>query len=329
MSNPNSDTIVFNASISNDSNVARRLEFSEFRSQNILDKAEDYYVRVFEAKIPMMSVPFFRMLPNDMSVTINDQRVFLTPVQLNPINGDVVYVFYIQQFLQSLNAALTQAHLANGYTSSPPVMVYDYDNEQLNFIIDEQYYGDGSAPIPIYFNPKLMYKLTGFMNLFTANATPGQEYRILYEQYAFNYILPGGTAFDITYDAIFMTSQSKYYKDLLEYQSIILTTRALKVNEQYISRGDGSNASLPILAEIPISFEEINSSKYLTFSQIYPKWTSLNMHGNIRTIDLNAYFVGDDFSINDVFILSGQKFNVRLEFVRKSMANNAYTRIIE
>jgi hypothetical protein len=322
MSNPNSDTIVFNASVSNNTNAAKRLQFSEFRNQNILDKAEDYYVRVFEAKIPMMSVPFFKMLPNDMSVCINNQIVFLVPIQLNPVNGSTYYIFYIQQFLQSLNAAFTQAHLLNGYTSSPPVMIYDFENELLQLVVDIQYYGDGTLPIPIYFNPKLMYKFTGFMNLYNATAVPGQEYRILYESFASNYLVDGGTQFNINYEAIFMPSQAKFYKDLTEYQSIILTTRALKVNEQYISNQDGNNASLPILAEIPISFDELNSSKYLTFSQVFPKWTCLNTFGNIRALDLNAYFVGDDFEINDVFILAGQKFNVRLEFIHKSLVKN-------
>jgi hypothetical protein len=320
MSNPTSDTIFFNASVSNTTQVPQRLQFNEFRNQNILDKAEDYYVRVFEAKIPMMSVPFFRMRPNTMSVTINNQTVFLVPIQLNPINGAVVFIFYIQQFLDSLNLALNEAHLRNGYLSSPPKMIYDFDNDILILVVDVQYYGDGSNPIPIYFNPALMYKFTGFMNLFNNVGIPGQEYRIMYESFVQNYLSTG--QFNINYDAIYMPSQSKFYKDLLEYQSIILTTRALKVNEQYISTTSNANSSLSILTEIPISFEELNSSKYLTFAQNYPKYTSMNTYGNLRAIDLNAYFVGDDFEINDLFILPGQKFNVRLEFIKKNLVKN-------
>ena len=329
MSNPNSDTIIFNASVSNNSNIAKRLEFREFRSQNILDKSEDYYVRVFEAKIPMMSIPFFRMFPEtveddkSMKVTIGDITVSLVPIQLNPVNGDVVYVYYIQQFLDSLNDALTNAHILNGFASSPPQMIYDFENDLLQFVVDVIYYGDGTAPIPIYFNPRLLYKLTGFMNTFNFGAPAGREYRIMYENFAANYLVTGGTKFNVNNDSIFMPSQAKFYKDLLEYQSIILTTRALKVNEQYISRSNGDNASLPILAEIPISFDELNSSKYLTFSQVFPKWTTINSSGNQRAIDVYAYFVGDDFEINDVFILSGQKFNVRLEFIKKDLVKRS------
>jgi hypothetical protein len=119
-----------------------------------------------------------------------------------------------------------------------------------------------------------------------------------------------------------MPSQSKFYKDLLEFQSIIITTRALKVNEQYISTGTSENSSLPILAEIPLLFDEINSSKNLIFSQNYPKWIVLNCSGPLKTLDMYAYFVGDDFETYPLYILPGQKFNIRLEFNRKNLVKH-------
>jgi len=268
----------------------------------------------------MMSVPFFRMYPNSMSVTINDKTSFLVPIQLNPVNGNVVYIFYIQQFLDSLNTALADAHVQNGFPATvyAPKMVYDYNNDLLLFITSPVYYNLGINPVPIFFNSKLMYKLTGFMNTFIG--TPGKEYRILYENFGSAYLR--NDEFGFPGVGIFMPSQAKFYKDLLEFQSIIVTTRALKVNEQYISSGNGENQSLPILAEIPILFDEINSSKNLIFSQNYPKWIVLNCSGPLKTLDLYAYFVGDDFQIYELFILPGQKFNIRLEFNKKNLVRN-------
>jgi len=328
MSNPISDTIIFNATVSNNTGASKVLQFNDFRRQNILDHAEDYYVRAFEAKIPMMSVPFFRMFAEtteddkSMKVTINDKTASLVPIQLNPINGDVVYIFYIQQFLDSLNAALLDAHQQNGFPANvfAPKMVYDYDLDLLLFAISPTYYNLGINPVPIFFNARLMYKLTGFMNEYTGN--PQKEYRIIYE--SFNGYRRNDE-FGIIGIAIYMPSQSKFYKDLLEFQSIILTTRALKVNEQYISSGNGDNQSLPILAEIPILFEEINSSKNLIFSQNYPKWIAINCRGPLKTIDMFAYFVGDDFQIYELYILPGQKFNIRLEFNKKNLVKNYLT----
>lgn len=322
MSNPISDTIVYNATVSNTSNQAKTLSFNDFRKQNLLDHAEHYYVRVFEAKIPMMSVPFFRMFPEptsgedkSMKVTIGTSTVSLVPIQLNPINGDVVYIFYIQQFLDSLNLAFANAHVASSSPGNPPRMFYDFENEILNLAVDSEYYSFGVNPVPIFFNTRLMYKFTGFMNEYLGDVN--KEYKISYGSYYTNYRDSG--LFNIDYEAIFMPSQSKFYKDFLEFQSIIVTTRSLKLNEQTIASGDNEIKTLPILTEIPITFEDLNSSKYLTFSQVYPKWTVLNFQGPLKAIDLYAYYVGDDFSIYDLFILPGQKFNIRLEFIRKEL----------
>lgn len=327
MSNPKSDTIVFNASSSNDGNTNKILAFTDFRKQNILDHAEDYYVRMFEAKIPIMSLPLFQMsLPNDdlgnpvykMKVTIDDVTQPLIPIQLNPLNGSVVFIFYIQQFLDSLNAALALAHTTKGIAGVPPKMIYDYDNDLLLFAIPSLYYAGGVNSIPIFFNAALMYKFTGFMNGYVGFVD--KEYQILYGSFANNYTESG--LFGYPGPTIFMPSQSKFYKDLLEFQSIIVTTRSLKVNEQYVSHGNGENQSLPILSEIPILFEDINSSKYLTFSQLYPKWTTLNTYGPLKVVDLYAYFVGDDYKTYELFILPGQKFNVRLEFIKKNLVKH-------
>jgi hypothetical protein len=330
MSNPISDTIIYNATVSNNTGQTKILEFNDYRRQNILDHAEDYYVRAFEAKIPVMSVPFFRMyaepltgVDRSMKVTIGDKTVSLIPIQLNPVNGDVVYIFYIQQFLDSLNAALIDAHVQNGFPAAvlPPKMVYDYGNDLLLFAVSPSYYNFGINPVPIYFNSRLMYKLTGFMNIFEGNLN--REYRIMYENYAASYVRTD--EFGIAGPSIFMPSQSKFYKDLLEFQSIIITTRALKVNEQYISTGSSENQSLPILAEIPLLFDEINSSKNLIFSQNYPKWIVLNFSGPLKTLDMYAYFVGDDFETYPLYILPGQKFNIRLEFNKKNLVKHYST----
>lgn len=322
MSNPDSDTIIYNATVNNNTSVSKVLQFSDYRRQNILDHAEDYYVRAFEAKIPVMSVPFFQMKANTMSVTIIDKTVFLIPIQLNSVNGDIVFIFYIQQFLDSLNIALAEAHVQTGTAGYPPKMIYDYNNDLLLFYVSSIYYNLGVNPIQIFFNSRLMYKLTGFMNEFIN--TPGKEYRIMYENYAASYT--DINIFGQTTEGIFMPSQAKFYKDLLEFQSIILTTRSLKVNEQYISSGNtDENRSLPILAEIPILFDELNSSKNLIFSQNYPKWIPLNCSGALKTLDMFAYVVGDDFITYELFILPGQKFNIRLEFNKKNLVKNYTT----
>lgn len=313
MSSPDAPIISFNASVSNKTGVAELLSFSEFRKSNIIDRCQDYLVRVFESKIPVMSIPLFQMKKDSMSVTIGNSTAILVPLQLNPINGDVVFIYYIQQFLDSLNNALQQAHNLESAPGQAPFMYYDYDVDLLKLIIDQAYIGGVLAsPVPIYFNINLLYKLTGFMNYFDSTAPDAKKYEILYQSYSPIY----NSDFNGT-PSIIMSSQSKFYKDFLEFQSIIITSRSLKLNQQYVSTSDGSNSTLPILAEIPISFEEINSSKYLTFSQVYPKWTVISGQGPINNIDMYVYYVGDDFNIFPVYLLPGQKFNFRLEFIHK------------
>ena len=75
MANPTANNIIFNVSKGNPTETSISSRFFQVRNQNIVDKVEDYYIRVFEAKVPITEIPYFIMKDNVYSVTINDQQV--------------------------------------------------------------------------------------------------------------------------------------------------------------------------------------------------------------------------------------------------------------
>jgi len=322
MSDPEADTIIFNINKSNTTAKSATSRFFQIRNQNIINKIEDYYVRVLEAKVPITEIPFFIMAADTYSVTINNVRVFLIPPP-NSSLAYVGYVYYFQQFLDSLNQALFAAHNANGYTTaSPPYFYYDSSQEYLKMVVDYQYFTlNGGGPVEIFFNNYLLYKLPGFYNTYNEFAVNGQDYQIIYGVYGTNYFA-AGISDSINYPCVVITSQSKFVADLLEFQSIIITTQAIPINDQPVSSPDGVNKTLRILSTIPISFNNVSKTRYITYDQIYPKWLKTTGYGPIKIIDVELFFVGDDFTVFPMTLLPSENLTMRLEFARTNLVEN-------
>lgn len=322
MSDPNAENIIFNITKGNTTQTSSTSRYFQIRNQNIIDKIEDYYVRVLEAKIPITEVPFFIMKDNKYSVTINNQRVYLiAPTNTSPeFNG---YIYYFQQFLDSLNQALYVAHNANGYTlASPPYIYYDYVDEYLKIIIDYQYFTlNGGGAVEIFFNNYLLYKLPGFMNIYNEFAVNGQDYQIVYDIYATNYF-SAGISDSVNYPCVIITSQDKYVSDLLEFSSVLITTQAIPINDQPVTSENGVNKTLRILASIPLGFNNITKTRYLNYEQIYPKWLKTTAYGALRIIDVELYLISDDFSTRPMSLLPSENLSMRIEFVKRNQVEN-------
>lgn len=322
MSNPDAENVIFNLNKSNLTDATISSKYFQTRNQNILNKIEDYYVRIIDAKIPTTEIPFFIMKPNFYSVTIGDHRVFLIPPTGATPQFDG-YIYYYQSFLDSLNQALYQAHNANGYVAaSPPFVFYDNDSEYLKIAIDYQYLTlNGGAKVNIFFNKFLLYKLPGFWNTFQLFSSNGQDYLINYEILATNYFA-SGLSDSINYPCIVMPSQDKYISDLLEFQNILITTQTIPISEQPVSSQDGVNRTLKILATIPVQFNNITKSRYITYDQIYPKWLNTVGFGALKIIDIELFFVGDDFQTYPMTMLPSENISIRIQFNKKNLVQN-------
>lgn len=322
MSSAKSETVIFNINKNNSTDLPIPLVFSENRNQNIIDNIEEYYIRVLEAKIPITEIPYFIMKPNKYSVTINGKRVFLVPPvgSLPEFNGQI---FYFQTFLDSLNNALLQAHNMNGYTlASAPYFYYDNSDEYVKMVVDYQYFTlQSGGKVSIFFNGALLFKLAGFNNNYYFGATNGEDYQIIYDVYATNYFA-SGISDSINYECVVMSSENKFFSDLLEFQSLIITTETIPINDQYISSSNGVNRSFRILAVVPLKFENINKTRYLSYVQEYPRWVKTTGFGALRKIDCQVYVVGDDFSNRRLSLLPSENFNLRLEFAKKILVDN-------
>lgn len=322
MSDPTAQNIIFNLNKSNTTQTTTSSRYFQIRNQNIIDNIEDYYVRVIEAKIPITEVPFFIMKENFYSVTINNIRIYLIPPTGSTpfFNGRV---YYFQEFIDSLNNALRIAHNSNGYTlASPPYFYYDYDVEYLRFVVDYQYFTlNGGGAVQIFFNNNLLYKLPGFQSEYDEFATNGKDYLIVYDVYATNYFA-AGISDSINYPCVVMTSQDKYVNDLLEFQNLVITTQSIPVNDQPVSSIDGVNKTLRILATVPLNFNNTTKGRYVSYEQIYPKWLKTTAFGALKIIDVEVYYVGDDFTVYPMTLLPTENMSMRIEFVKKNMVEN-------
>lgn len=314
MSNPNSDNIVYNISLSNNTSKPIPFTYNEFRSQYVLEKSEDYYIRIFQAKIPIMSVPFFNY-SDDYYITVGNYQEKLNIINLVPRSNSI---YYIDQFCEMMNYAFLRINHRFNDRPNPIKVFYSRNINKLSIYVPHTYRTNR-----IYFSSKLMFKLSGFFNRLV-NLGNNKDYELIFDTGTTTKANLSDFSTTMSYPGFLIISQSDYFKDIQEFQSVILTTNTIKVNEQLISNGNRSDAnnSFPILVELPISFDDLNSSKYLDFTQIVPKWTDLNTTGPLNRIDLIAYLVDSDYNLIPLEILPGQRANVRIQFIKKNLVKN-------
>lgn len=325
------DVIYITATAINNTGVAKEIEYRQTRSDNILEKASDYYLSVIRFDIPHSTLAIFNFRDNPYYVTIEQagvdktvQLIYLDYGNLTP-NLDSAFqgVYYINQFLEMINTAFTTAH--NNPPASPgnpPRIVLNTDNT-FSLIVDTLYI---PGTTDIFFNEPLYSFFQGLDSVFIGyNTANFKDRRLIYQRYfdnVFTYPAPlVGTYYNMRQE-----SASQYLWTNL--RTLILTTNEIPITKEYVSIGPNSSSIKNQAITDYIGTQEQDDT-YRRMPYEYRagsgyRLVDLKYDGPLNKIDFKVYAV-DQFGFQFPLALApGEAARVKFMFLKKSLENNEY-----
>lgn len=323
------DIVYFNAFLNNSTNREQVINFSEVRAQNIINKANDYYMSVVRFDIPNLINPIFNFINNTGSITIReagvDKQEFLVYLNYGNTLPNIVPaqqgIYYFQQLLDMINNALALAHAAPPVsTGNIPRMLLRSDG-RFEMVIDQTYSSQ------IYFNNDLYYLFIGMEAIFNGYDAPnGTNYEILNKDNGNNtgtYNLPLVGTFNLNVQE----NNSQYLWP--DFKSIVITSSILPVTNELIGvNGAGINTEVAAITDfIPVrdTTAGIDRNDFVYRAQYDFRFIDLNGRNPIRKIDFQVFYVTTLGQLVPLTIGPGQTATIKLQFVKKSLVNNEYT----
>lgn len=330
----NDDIIYFDSSITNNSkNEAKEQFFSQTRPNNILDKANDYYLSVVRFSIPHDSVAVFNFDQDEYYVVIKDTAVQLIyQSRGNPTeNIDNLFrgIYTFQQFLDSINIALETAHNAEGLPGNPPIMDLNDTTGIFSLNVDTNY--DPAVDF-IYFNYPLYNLFLGMDAEFISyNAVDRKDYRMNYK-YNFDNIFQYNPLGPLTgtYYKLGQETKSQFLFSNIKY--IIITSNTIPANKEFLGLSNfTSNDELQAISDfIPIQkeFENYDRSPWI-YTTESPRLVDLQSDIPLRKIDFQIFLVNVQNIKFPLTLAPGESIDVKFAFYKKSLYNNEYDGVFD
>jgi len=318
-----SDVVYFNASYINDTDIIRPANFDQTRGQNIVDKANDYYMSVIRFEVPHSVIAIFDFRQDEYFVTI-DNGTNPPPVKLvYQSRGDIFVpnskfqgIYYFQQFLDIINTGLLTAHNNLGLVTNPPMLVLD-ENDKFSLIVDENYTED------IIFNTALYRFFLGIDAFFTR--VKNKEYRFIYKQ-IFNNIQPYPAPFVGNYFKMEQENKSQF--NWSNITGIVIQSRTIPTTKEYIGlNNQNQTTETQVISDyIPMQteFTSYDRSPWIYYSQGSERLVDLTSDSPIRSIDFQIGLVTRESNIIPLDVGPGEVVSVKFMFIKKSLKNNEY-----
>lgn len=315
MSVPYADNIIYNLSLYNDSpNTYQPAEKYVSRSQAFIDNVEDYYVRLIGADISTYTIPFF-VYENDMTLTITNASTSITSLVSFP--NSEYGIFFVNQFLEGVNTALTRSHTLSSAPGNAPLLIYDSD-DRFKLVIDQLY--DPTQNI-IIFNENLSQKIPQLWYV-TIRDNVNDQHQIIYKNIGNNMFnsYPGG----ISYPVYVMSSNALGYYSLQDFYSVLITTNTIPINRQVINNINNGAQTFGIIAVVSINFDSLVRQGILNFTQDTPIYSDLLDRGPLSNIDFKLYLSGKNFKITPLLLAPRSSITCRYQFTKKSLVKNYF-----
>lgn len=317
------DIVYFTATKRNNSTMPEYINFAQNRSQDIVSKANDYYMAVISFDIPNSPMPIFEY-EDVYSVTITeagvDYQVFLIyddygdPARL--LNPNFRGIYYFQQFLDMLNKALITAYNASGATGEIPKMFLRPDGR---FEIKQDLAFSGE----LYFSAETYRLFLGIESYFVSyDGVNGKDEFLVNKDNGNNTITSGG----VTYSLNVQENKSQYLWPDIRY--IAITSSKIPSTKEYFGLDTfNTNAQTQIIADfVPLYTESggIDRTDWTYSSGAGYRLVDLTSDSSIREIDFNAIGLTRTGKQIPIFLAPRAAATVKFMFIKKSLVNNEY-----
>lgn len=326
-----SDIVYFSATVTNTSDSPKIIDFNQSRPQNILDKANDYYMTVLRFTVPHTTVAIFNFNQDDYYITIQEGATQKT-VQLiyqdqgNPTadsSATFQGIYYIQQFLDIINTALNTAHNnAPASPGNPPQMILN-DDGSFSLIVDTQYTNQiisMNQPLYAFFNG-----LDANFVTFTGNVNYELRYGLRLDNIG-TYLAP----LVGNYYIMRQESQSQYAWSNIKY--IAVTSNSIPCAKEYIGIpfGTKTDESQTITDYIPLqgSYSPYDRSDWYYNAGDAYRLIDLESDGPLRRIDFQFILINKDNFAFPLQLGPGESADLKFMFAKRSLFNNEYNGLV-
>lgn len=344
------DHVYVNVSIVNNSVVESIIaQTNAPRSTVIVENPSNYYMSVIRFFIPLQELPIFIFLDNTYSVTISngvlDFQTFLifvpdfttniSPPQPPPFNR---YVYSYEQFLTSINNALSTSFIASGLPGVAPYMIYNPVTQLISLIAPASFhnagFNDQNQPIKVWFNTSLYTFFGNFNKLF--NGYPpspvninGKNFNIIIKPTGENEIIIPAS-FGGPLAGLQMTQEYFALSNWNDFRSLVITTTSIPIRAEIIpsglisGNGNGSPGTQvgyrPILTDFELIFNQAGDTQ--SFAQYFPpgEYRLVDLLGStpLKNIDLQFWFQNRNLELFPILIGPLKSLDIKMIFRKKS-----------
>ena len=325
------DYIYYNASLYNNTTGDLPARYQEVRTAPIVDRASDFLLAVTRFNVPVSHIPIlqfqdqtyiFSLVYNN--TTYSTTLTYVPSGSLATLTTNIFYgsVYYVQQFLQSLNngisSCLNTLTTAASITVSTPFMSYDPTVGLFTFHAQASYFGLNTAtnPIKVFFNLPLYQLFITFNFFYDYYTFPGPQ--LLVQDDGINTI--NGT--------INFIQEAVSLGEWNQAQSLVFVSTGLPTQPELIGSAQGAssaNIQTKFLAdfEIPVQNSSSGFSSLANLAYQYNptqyRWISLRGDTPLYAIDFQVYWLSKNGTLTLLQFEPNTTFTIKLVFRRKTL----------
>ena len=329
--NDNNDHIYYNMNI-NRREVAKNIlaEFSENRTNPILNVCDNYEMSVVRFSVPTINIPIFLWKPNEWFISINYLNNTFTrevPFIANQTGtnapkffGDAIW--HYQDFIDCINACLLlcfQDFAADPVyltipiaerPTEPPHMTYNGETKLLNIYFPLEYDTTKINPIYIYFSSLLFGYFPAFQN-YGKEINPLLSHHFKVKNNRNNKVVVNGV------DYYKLTEEWNEQFLWNDFQRLIFETDSIPVANELIS--GQKNITRKVLTD----FEPLSGTNDQSNIQFYPQ-SNIRVYQMIsglelRQLDMRVFWQSKDGSVYPLYISGYDFLTIKLYFKKKGV----------
>jgi hypothetical protein len=311
--------VTYKATIENTSKTDNiQARYSQKTGTHLVKRASDYYIAVERFDIPRSNLPIFLYNNSngyDYSVTISNGGVDYFQTVVYQSYASIVRppdaIFYVQQFLNMVNASLLAAHNASGIAGAAPMMILD-TTDRFYMVIQIGYPGE------IFFSNKvfqLFYTLPaifyGYGNL------TGKDFKVVVQDVGNNTFAP----------YYHMRQEQSSLFRWNSYKSIIITSSRIPCVLSAVGSGNAAgnnNVKVQALTDfIPLDTNGVIDRTNWSYNSINPnRVIELTSDGPIDEIEFSIYVADTSGNLIQLYIEPGENLSVNFAFYKKSIIDS-------
>jgi len=346
------DNIYYNVTINSDNTQRYSIpKLSISRTENILDKASDYYVTVIRFNIPSAYVPILIFVPTSDQSNIGVYNITLSykdydslqPLiyddrgngSANPSTVGYYYMYDFQQMADMINSALAIAlndikvHFQddddpNLEACPPPFIVFDPISKLFAFYISNLMFNVTNDPhISMYINDPLATLIGSFpfLRIYNGqilNPVNSKDVQILCKNHGNNIVSnPNGDTEDTT-DYLYLSQEYITIYNWNPFKKIVITTTSLPILGENID-STGNNLRTILTDFVP----SVSATEFRTVYQYFPtsqyRLIDLTNDGPLKAFDINVWWEDINGDLRLIYLPWNSQIEVKIAFVKKDL----------